>query len=139
MFACCVRGNHVLRKSGTHADAACLCLPMDVPDRSCMMVAYPGIHQVSDDSLLCRQYYRSTNLLKKRYNTKFDSNMSKKRYSPTADQRGTMNTSPTISNFRLQQISGFKNARPVAYMFSLMCSSVVGGFMTRGQGGVVHY
>ena len=29
---------------------ACLCLLVDVPYRSCMMVAYPGIYQVSEDS-----------------------------------------------------------------------------------------
>jgi hypothetical protein len=52
---------------------------VDVPDRPCMMFAYPGIHQVSKDSLLYRQYYRSTNLSKKqRYSTKFDFSMSKR-------------------------------------------------------------
>ena len=64
MFACCVCGNHALRKSGPHAGDACLCLPVDVPDRSYMMVAYPGIHQVYEDSLLYKQYYISTNLSK---------------------------------------------------------------------------
>ena len=82
MFACCVCGNHALaplRKPGTHAGAAaCLCRPVNVPDRSCMMVAYPGIHQVSEDSLLYRKYYRSTNLSKKQtHSTVFDSSMSK--------------------------------------------------------------
>ena len=62
MFACCVCGNHALCKPGTNAGAACLCLPVDVLDRSCVMVAYPVIHHwVSEDSLLYRQYYISTN------------------------------------------------------------------------------
>ena len=62
MFACCVCGNHALCKPGTNAGAACLCLPVDVLDRSCVMVAYPVIHHwVSEDSLLYSQYYISTN------------------------------------------------------------------------------
>ena len=38
MFACCVCGNHALRKRMPVLQASVWCLPVDVPDRSCMMV-----------------------------------------------------------------------------------------------------
>ena len=72
------------------------CMPLSgcryVPDRSCMMVAYPGVHQASEDSLLYRQYYRSTNLSKKQtHSTVFDSSMSKIRLRKLKFRYGVVN------------------------------------------------
>jgi hypothetical protein len=42
-------------------------------------------------------------------------------------------------NGRVTPPQRFKNAQPTAHTFSLVCSSIVGGFMASGQGVVEHY
>jgi hypothetical protein len=63
MFSHCICGNHALRKSGTHAGAACLYLHVDVPDRACV------IHYYTYNSTKVLIYHQK----KQRYSTKFDS------------------------------------------------------------------
>jgi hypothetical protein len=50
-----------------------------------------------------------------------------------------LNPRNALETVELHISNAFSNDQPPVYIFSLMCSSIMGGFMASGQGVVEHY